>query len=212
MFRGQVRLRHILLKHRECKSTIDKAACWKTSSFAFLCLRGAKQAGQALARREQVLNGVRQWLEHVPQEKPSDCCEQCWKNAKTILACQRLRSSSSISEVCSALSRKIFTQRCKELSECCEPQPSRARMRLAKKLREPRGQSCLKAGELVGDLSPGPPKGRKLLPSPHLSPLRRSFFKVGSSPASTAKHLRPGEVVSCFPVACCCTSCAANLL
>ena len=175
MFRGQVRLRHILLKHRECKSTIDKAACWKTSSFAFLCLRGAKQAGQALARREQVLNGVRQGLEHVPQEKPSDCCEQCWKNAKTILACQRLRSSSSISEVCSALSRKIFTQRCKELSECCEPQPSRANAPCEKVARASRPE--LPEGRGAGGRpEPGPPKRAETPPLAPSLPSPSEFF------------------------------------
>ncbi|CAE7825311.1 unnamed protein product [Symbiodinium sp. CCMP2592] len=64
-----------------------QAVCWQTS-FSHFCVPEVRNK----------------------QEKLSDCCEQCWKNART----------------------KIFTQRCKELSEC---------------------QSCLKAGELVGDLS-----------------------------------------------------------
>ena len=64
------------------------------SFFAFLCPRGAKQAGQALARREQILKRVLQGLEPVHQEKLSACCEQCWKNARTTLACQRLRLRS----------------------------------------------------------------------------------------------------------------------
>lgn len=77
----QVRLRHILLKHRECKSTIDKVR--------------NKQVKRTRGEAERILRKV---------------LEECDADNE----------------------KKIFTQRCKELSEC---------------------QSCLKAGELVGDLS-----------------------------------------------------------
>eukprot|EP00931_Biecheleriopsis_adriatica_P033317 TRINITY_DN19343_c0_g1_i1.p1 TRINITY_DN19343_c0_g1~~TRINITY_DN19343_c0_g1_i1.p1 ORF type:complete len:559 (-),score=78.98 TRINITY_DN19343_c0_g1_i1:128-1702(-) len=75
----QVRLRHILLKHRECKSTIDKVR--------------NKPVKRTRGEAERLLRAV---------------LEECQSDPK------------------------LFTQRCKELSEC---------------------QSCLKAGELVGDLS-----------------------------------------------------------
>ncbi|CAE7539510.1 unnamed protein product [Symbiodinium natans] len=78
---SQVRLRHILLKHRECKSTIDKVR--------------NKQVKRSRGEAERLLRAV---------------LEECQNDP----------------------GMKIFTQRCKELSEC---------------------QSCLKAGELVGDLS-----------------------------------------------------------
>ncbi|CAJ1373584.1 unnamed protein product [Effrenium voratum] len=77
----QVRLRHILLKHRECKSTIDKVR--------------NKQVKRSRGDAERLLRAV---------------LEECQNDP----------------------GMKIFTQRCKEMSEC---------------------QSCLKAGELVGDLS-----------------------------------------------------------
>lgn len=74
----QVRLRHILLKHRECKSTVDKVR--------------NKQVKRTRGDAERQLRAV---------------LEEC------------------------ATDQKMFSQRCKELSEC---------------------QSCLKAGELIGDL------------------------------------------------------------
>eukprot|EP00933_Yihiella_yeosuensis_P084964 TRINITY_DN99733_c0_g1_i1.p1 TRINITY_DN99733_c0_g1~~TRINITY_DN99733_c0_g1_i1.p1 ORF type:complete len:524 (-),score=116.03 TRINITY_DN99733_c0_g1_i1:88-1659(-) len=78
---SQVRLRHILLKHKECKSCIDKVR--------------NKQVKRTRGEAERILRKV---------------LEECEGDAD----------------------KKIFTQRCKDLSEC---------------------QSCLKAGELVGDLS-----------------------------------------------------------
>eukprot|EP00930_Biecheleria_cincta_P004157 TRINITY_DN105041_c0_g1_i1.p1 TRINITY_DN105041_c0_g1~~TRINITY_DN105041_c0_g1_i1.p1 ORF type:complete len:542 (+),score=103.56 TRINITY_DN105041_c0_g1_i1:65-1690(+) len=77
----QVRLRHILLKHKECKSTVDKVR--------------NKQVKRSRGDAERLLRAV---------------LEECQSDPD----------------------RKIFTQRCKEMSEC---------------------QSCLKAGDLVGDLS-----------------------------------------------------------
>lgn len=76
----QIRLRHILLKHRECKSTIDKVR--------------NKQVRRTRGEAERILRGV---LEECAGDKG-------WK---------------------------VFSQRCRELSEC---------------------QSCLKAGDLVGDI------------------------------------------------------------
>lgn len=78
---AQVRLRHILLKHRECKSTIDKVR--------------NKRVRRTRGEAERILRGV---------------FEECESDG----------------------GRKIFTQRCRELSEC---------------------QSCLKAGDLAGDMS-----------------------------------------------------------
>ncbi|CAL1136549.1 unnamed protein product [Cladocopium goreaui] len=78
---SQVRLRHILLKHRECKSTMDKVR--------------NKQVKRSRGEAERLLRAV---------------LEECQNDPGT----------------------KIFTQKCKDMSEC---------------------QSCLKAGELVGDLS-----------------------------------------------------------
>lgn len=77
---SQVRLRHILLKHRECKSTIDKVR--------------NKQVKRTRGEAERTLRAVLEECEGDPE-------------------------------------RRAFTARCKELSEC---------------------QSCLKAGDLVGDL------------------------------------------------------------
>lgn len=77
---SQVRLRHILLKHRECKSTIDKVR--------------NKQVKRTRGEAERTLRAVLEECEGDPE-------------------------------------RRAFTTRCKELSEC---------------------QSCLKAGDLVGDL------------------------------------------------------------
>mmetsp|Transcript_14980 Transcript_14980/g.26237 ORF Transcript_14980/g.26237 Transcript_14980/m.26237 type:complete len:515 (-) Transcript_14980:83-1627(-) len=77
----QVRLRHILLKHKECKSTIDKVR--------------NKQVKRTRGEAERLLRAVLEECQNDPNQK-------------------------------------IFTQRCKDLSEC---------------------QTCLKAGELVGDLS-----------------------------------------------------------
>lgn len=77
----QVRLRHILLKHKECKSTIDKVR--------------NKQVKRTRGEAERSLRRILEECESDPQ-------------------------------------RKVFTQRCRELSEC---------------------QSCLKAGDLAGDLS-----------------------------------------------------------
>merc|ERR1711920_565136 len=76
----QVRLRHILVKHRECKSVTDKVR--------------HKQVKRTWGEAERILRSV---------------LEQCEADAD----------------------KRIFSARCKELSEC---------------------QSCLKAGELVGDL------------------------------------------------------------
>lgn len=77
---SQVRLRHILLKHRECKSTVDKVR--------------NKQVKRTRGEAERILRAVLEECECDPE-------------------------------------KRAFTSRCKELSEC---------------------QSCLKAGELVGDL------------------------------------------------------------
>mmetsp|Transcript_21070 Transcript_21070/g.45912 ORF Transcript_21070/g.45912 Transcript_21070/m.45912 type:complete len:167 (+) Transcript_21070:3-503(+) len=77
---SQVRLRHILLKHRECKSTVDKVR--------------NKQVKRTRGEAERLLRSV---------------LEECEGDSE----------------------KKAFTARCKELSEC---------------------QSCLKAGDLVGDL------------------------------------------------------------
>eukprot|EP00928_Gymnodinium_smaydae_P009584 TRINITY_DN13596_c0_g1_i1.p1 TRINITY_DN13596_c0_g1~~TRINITY_DN13596_c0_g1_i1.p1 ORF type:complete len:556 (-),score=124.38 TRINITY_DN13596_c0_g1_i1:62-1615(-) len=77
---SQVRLRTILVKHRECKSTIDKVR--------------NRQVKRTRGEAERLLRRI---------------LEECASDAD----------------------RKIFTQRCRELSEC---------------------QSCLKAGELAGDL------------------------------------------------------------
>merc|ERR1712226_1182459 len=85
---SQVRLRHILLKHRECKSTVDKVR--------------NKQVERSRGEAERLLRAV---------------LEECENDAEG----------------------KIFTQRCKELSEC---------------------QSCLKAGDLVGDLGWLKPGGK----------------------------------------------------
>jgi len=79
---SQVRLRHILLKHRECKSTVDKVR--------------NKQVKRSRTDAERLLRAV---MEEVLSRGEID--------------------------------KKVFTQRCKELSEC---------------------QSSLKSGELVGDL------------------------------------------------------------
>lgn len=76
----QVRLRHILLKHRECKGTVDKVR--------------NKQVKRTRGEAERLLRAV---LEECGGERDL----------------------------------KLFTQRCREVSEC---------------------QSCLKAGELAGDL------------------------------------------------------------
>merc|ERR1719296_67043 len=78
---SQARLRHILLKHKECKSTIDKVR--------------NKQVKRTRGEAERSLPRILEECESDPQ-------------------------------------RKVFTQRCRELSEC---------------------QSCLKAGDLAGDLS-----------------------------------------------------------
>jgi len=77
---SQVRLRHILLKHRECKSTIDKVR--------------NKQVKRTRGEAERTLRAILEECEGDPE-------------------------------------RRAFATRCKELSEC---------------------QSCLKAGDLVGDL------------------------------------------------------------
>mmetsp|Transcript_59657 Transcript_59657/g.168074 ORF Transcript_59657/g.168074 Transcript_59657/m.168074 type:complete len:542 (-) Transcript_59657:208-1833(-) len=77
---SQVRLRHILLKHRDCRNPVDK-------------VRG-KQVKRAKGEAERILRGV---------------LEQCQGQPD----------------------RQVFTQRCKEFSEC---------------------QSCLKSGDLIGDL------------------------------------------------------------
>mmetsp|Transcript_74091 Transcript_74091/g.176479 ORF Transcript_74091/g.176479 Transcript_74091/m.176479 type:complete len:534 (+) Transcript_74091:97-1698(+) len=76
----QVRARHILLKHKECKSVVDKVR--------------NKQVKRTRGEAERLLRGV---LEETDGEKE----------------------------------HKLFSQRCRELSEC---------------------QSCLKAGDLAGDL------------------------------------------------------------
>merc|ERR1712008_306668 len=76
----QVRIRHILLKHKECKSTIDKVR--------------NKQVKRTRGEAERTLRAVLEECESDPE-------------------------------------RRAFATRCKELSEC---------------------QSCLKAGDLVGDL------------------------------------------------------------
>lgn len=76
----QVRLRHILLKHRECKSTVDKVR--------------NKQVKRSRAEAERALRAVLEECEGDPQ-------------------------------------RKVFTQRCKDLSEC---------------------PTSLSAGDLAGDL------------------------------------------------------------
>lgn len=77
---SQVRLRHILMKHRDCKSAMDKVR--------------NKQVKRTKAEAERLLRAV---LEECDGDRD----------------------------------RKIFTQKCRDLSEC---------------------QSCLKAGDLVGDL------------------------------------------------------------
>lgn len=77
----QVRLRHILMKHKECKSTVDKVR--------------NRQVRRTRGEAERILRGI---LEEVEGDS----------------------------------GRKIFTQRCRDLSEC---------------------QSCLKAGDLAGDVS-----------------------------------------------------------
>lgn len=77
---SQVRLRHLLLKHRECKSTVDKVR--------------NKQVKRSRNEAERLLRRV---------------LEECEGD----------------------VDGKIFTQKCKDMSEC---------------------QSCLKAGDLVGDL------------------------------------------------------------
>merc|ERR1712050_731572 len=76
----QVRARHILIKHKECKSTTDKVR--------------NKQVKRTRGEAERLLRAV---LEECEGDKE----------------------------------HKIFTQRCREISEC---------------------KSCLKAGDLVGDL------------------------------------------------------------
>merc|ERR1711941_226262 len=76
----QVRIRHILLKHRECKSTSDKVR--------------NKQVKRTRGEAERLLRAV---LEELDGDKE----------------------------------HKMFTQKCRDLSEC---------------------QSCLKAGDLIGDL------------------------------------------------------------
>lgn len=85
---SQVRLRHILLKHRECKSTVDKVR--------------NKQVKRTRGEAERLLRGI-------------------------IEECDGDQDSAR------------FTQRCRELSEC---------------------QSCLKAGDLVGDIGWMKPGGK----------------------------------------------------
>mmetsp|Transcript_85070 Transcript_85070/g.237335 ORF Transcript_85070/g.237335 Transcript_85070/m.237335 type:complete len:563 (-) Transcript_85070:189-1877(-) len=79
---SQVRLRHILLKHRECKSTTDKVR--------------NKQVKRTRGEAERLLRAVFEECEADPKRSPA-----------------------------------VFTQRCRDLSEC---------------------PSCLTAGELAGDL------------------------------------------------------------
>lgn len=77
---AQVRVRHILLKHRDCRGAVDKVR--------------NKQVRRTRGEAERLLRAV---LEECEIDK----------------------------------GRKVFTQRCRELSEC---------------------QSCLKAGDLAGDV------------------------------------------------------------
>merc|ERR1712194_773188 len=84
---SQVRLRHILLKHRECKNPVDKVR--------------SKQVKRQRGEAERNLRGVLEELSGDP---------------------------------------KLFTQRCRDLSEC---------------------QSCLKSGELAGDLGWTKPESGK---------------------------------------------------
>merc|ERR1712050_186301 len=77
----QVRARHILIKHKECKSTVDKVR--------------NKQVKRTRGEAERILRSL---LEECASDKD----------------------------------HKLFTQRCREISEC---------------------QTSLKAGEMAGDLS-----------------------------------------------------------
>jgi len=101
----QVRLRHILLKHRECKSTVDKVR--------------NKQVKRTRGDAERLLRAV---------------LEECDGDRE----------------------QKVFTQRCRDLSEC---------------------QSCLKAGDLAGDLG---------------------WLKRGTSAATSAGKLGEAFEVSAF--------------
>ena len=116
------------------------------------------------------------------KEKQSVSFELSWRNVKTIpgrqhlellrkalkprghyntqsdLSCQRflLHSRHSLEHCLICLSlRKIFTQKCKDMSECKRPSKPFRKLCVWQKRRRSwhRGQSCLKAGELVGDLS-----------------------------------------------------------
>jgi len=85
---SQVRLRHIMLKHKECKSTVDKVR--------------NKQVKRTRGEAERLLRGILEECENDPD-------------------------------------RKVFTQRCREISEC---------------------PSSLKAGDAAGDLGWMKPGGK----------------------------------------------------